>query len=102
MAIEAIRQANSMSGAPRDVSSYTLRNVVISAALVVPDEDEGVETLSTLRPLDDGPTHSETGSLHQWFSFSVASRSFGTWKTNMRGNIAVNVRMRGGFFPINP
>jgi Polyketide synthase dehydratase len=56
MAVEAMSQMNSDSVASTDVHGYTLRNANISMALVVPDDDEGVETLFSLRPSNSQST----------------------------------------------
>lgn len=88
MAIEAMTEINSDTAAHLKINGYTLRNIVISAALVVPDDDSGVETLFSVHP------HESIGS-NQWYCFNVSSRSFGAWKHHTKGIIGINMRSRG-------
>ena len=101
MAIEAITQLNSDSPLPREITSYTLRNIVISSAIVIPDNDEGVETLLSLRSSNIKSTTAEGLGFKQWYHYTVSSFSFGEWKENGKGSIGINIRSRGRK-PISP
>ena len=97
MAIEAVSEMNSDCQVPLNISGYTLRDIVISTALVIPDDDEGVETLLNLRPSESGPVAMENGISKRWYSFTISSNSFGTWKEHTKGSIGINMRSRGSF-----
>ena len=90
MAIEAITQMNEENTAPVEVAGYALRDVLIKAALVVPDDNDGIETLFTFYP-----------SIHMdatgpsWWDFHVSSCSQGGhWNSHMTGTIGINARPR--------
>ncbi|MCJ1251645.1 hypothetical protein MMC30_008880 [Trapelia coarctata] len=95
MAIEALTQLNSDRTHPLEIFGYTLRNIEISAALVVPDNDDGVETLFGIRLSNSKSALSEEGVTNQWYTFTVSSCSFGAWKVHTTGNIGINMRSRG-------
>ncbi len=71
LAIEAISQINSQSQDPLDITSYTMRDVVISTATVVPDDDAGTETMFRLRPVSGKLDISTDGRTSQWYEFSA-------------------------------
>lgn len=86
MAVEAVTQMNETSSTPLEITGYTLRDISIKAALVVPDDNDGIETLFSLQP-----------SVHDdWWEFSVCSRSQdGHWNSHMAGTIGINARAPG-------
>lgn len=72
MAIEAFRQAN-----PDDTSNcYKLKNFGIATALVIPESDDGAETLFSLK---------KRGSVQE---FKVYSFSHGVWKEHASGIVS--------------
>lgn len=90
MAIEAITQMNEDSPTPVEVTGYTLRDVSIKAALVIPDDNDGIETLFTLQP----SVYTDAGGL-AWWDFNVSSCSQdGHWNSHMTGTIGINPRPR--------
>ncbi|RDW80312.1 lovastatin diketide synthase LovF [Coleophoma cylindrospora] len=86
MAIEAVTQMNETSCTPLEITGYTLRDIAIKAALVIPDDNDGIETLFSLQP-----------SVHaDWWEFDVSSCSQdGHWNNHMMGTIGINVRAPG-------
>jgi acyl transferase domain-containing protein/NADPH:quinone reductase-like Zn-dependent oxidoreductase len=91
MAMEAITQMNEVSANPVEIKGYTLRDVSIKSALVTPDDDDGIETLFSLRP----SVYSDAGGV-PWWDFNVSSCSQeGLWANHMTGTIGINARTRG-------
>ena len=95
MAIEAITQLNSETSKPQEIPCYTLRDIEISSAIVVPDDDEGVEILLTLRFAIRKSTASADHGLDQWYHFTILSVCSQDWKENANGLIGMNVRNSG-------
>ncbi|KHO10627.1 hypothetical protein MAA_11773 [Metarhizium robertsii ARSEF 23] len=86
MATEAVTQMKETSSSPVEISGYTLRDVIIKAALVIPDDNYGIETLFSLRP----------GVHTDWWAFQVSSWSQdGHWRSHMTGIIDINVKAPG-------
>ncbi|KAI1117711.1 hypothetical protein F5Y14DRAFT_464761 [Nemania sp. NC0429] len=79
LAIEALRQICETSG--KSFEGVKLRDVDIKTALVVPDDDEGVEVILNLQsPIE--PTSS-------WYNFSVESPGTdGEWTVHCNGRIS--------------
>jgi acyl transferase domain-containing protein len=94
LAIEAIEQINSHSQVPLDIHSYTMRDVVISTATVVPDDDEGTETLFRLCPVDGKLDISQDGKTSQWYEFSASCCVYGAWKEAATGLVGLNAKGR--------
>ncbi|EEP76517.1 hypothetical protein UREG_01366 [Uncinocarpus reesii 1704] len=92
MAMEAITQINETSNPPQEINGYTLRDVSIKRALIVPEDDDGVETMFSMHP----SIHEEAGPQSTWWEFNVSSISQnGTQKDHMTGTISINTRSRG-------
>ncbi|KAI3331710.1 ketoacyl-synt-domain-containing protein [Xylariaceae sp. AK1471] len=91
IAIEAIMQVNEESQEVLEVQSYTIRDMVISSATVIPDDDKGTETMFYI-----WPTSSELETIKnariQLYHFKMSSCSYGTWKETCRGIIGLNVK----------
>lgn len=70
MALEAITQAIELDGIDsRDIRSYDLRDVVLQTALIVPDDNEGVELLLALHQVS-----LSNNSVHKFlYSFVITS-----------------------------
>lgn len=69
MAVEAVSQAAEFHSVDiSSIRSFELKDVLLSAALLVPDDDRGLELLTNLRPEPDNTT----GSRAQW-GFTVTS-----------------------------
>ncbi|TAQ89187.1 hypothetical protein B7494_g2486 [Chlorociboria aeruginascens] len=82
LAIEALRQVSESEGI--EVGSVTLRDLAITTALVVPDNEAGVEIqLRLQRP--QGNKRDIT-----WYPFTVESVVDGVWTTHCEGRIAAN------------
>jgi acyl transferase domain-containing protein/NADPH:quinone reductase-like Zn-dependent oxidoreductase len=91
IAMEAVTQLHERANAneqgrpgPVEVESYVLRDVAIHKALVTPDNDDGIEVLTSLR-------HS-VGRGDGWWDFAVSSIEMdnGTRKEHMAGSIKLN------------
>ena len=100
MAMEAITQVNTSSDTPVAIDSYTIRDVSIKNALVIPDDDNGVESILSLRPGAFGQTTNADTVSSKWYDFNVSSFSAADrrWNNHMTGTIAVNMRERGESF----
>nr|ALQ32864.1 putative polyketide synthase [Fusarium gaditjirri] len=85
MALEAAFQINDIQ--KRDpIAGYKIRDVSISRALVVPQTDEGVEVVFSMRP---SPT-SSVGSSNTWSEFRIFSHTpAGGWMEHCRGLVSV-------------
>ncbi|EFR04320.1 lovastatin nonaketide synthase [Nannizzia gypsea CBS 118893] len=86
MAIEAVTQLNEKSLNPADIHGYVLRDVRIEAALVVPDDDSGIEVMLNMRP----STQTENDPESTWQDFTVSSMVDGRVKDHMVGRICIN------------
>ncbi|KAI1393004.1 ketoacyl-synt-domain-containing protein [Hypoxylon trugodes] len=95
IAIEAIAQLNSQSSAPVGIESYTLRDVVIHSATVIPDDDKGTEVLFQLQPIDKKSDLSRSNIGGQWYQFTASCCTHGSWKTTAEGHITLNIKSPG-------
>jgi NADPH:quinone reductase-like Zn-dependent oxidoreductase/ubiquinone/menaquinone biosynthesis C-methylase UbiE/malonyl CoA-acyl carrier protein transacylase len=92
MAIEAAMQIGTLSPTamknPHDaISGYTIRELSISRALVVPQTEEGVEVIFSMRP----HATSSIASSETWKEFRIFSYTpGGEWSEHCRGLISVN------------
>jgi acyl transferase domain-containing protein/NADPH:quinone reductase-like Zn-dependent oxidoreductase/SAM-dependent methyltransferase len=85
MAVEAMRQMAKMKPTKLRVSGYELRDINIGKALVIPETNDGVETMLTMRPLNT----SSKESSDLWQEFRVFSHgSSEDWTEHCRGRIA--------------
>ena len=82
LAIEALRQVSETAGI--EVHGVTLRDVDIKTALVIPEQDNGIEIQLRLQEL----TTSESNT--SWFSFAVESITDERWTNHCEGRIAAN------------
>lgn len=86
MVIEAMQQISTRSSV--EIVGFRLRDIKISKAIAVPDNNEGVETTFTLRPLST----SSVASSDQWYEFRLFTISGeGVWTEHCRGCVAVIV-----------
>ena len=91
MAMEAITQLNEDGASPVQIHGYVLRDVSIKAALVTPDDDNGIEVVLAMQP----SIHSEEETRKTWWDFNVSSiSSDGHCKDHVTGTIAINARDR--------
>ena len=92
MAIEAITQLNDISPHPVKIEGYVMRDISIKAALVTPDDDDGIEVIFNMRP----SVNNDTASLGGAWDFSVSSISEeGHRNDHIAGSISINTRPRG-------
>ncbi|KAL8993489.1 MAG: hypothetical protein Q9169_006308 [Polycauliona sp. 2 TL-2023] len=77
IAIEALRQVQETQGQPLD--SVTIRDVNITTALVIPDNNDGVETILRLQ---------SATSNADWHFFAVESLIDGVWTIHCEGRIS--------------
>jgi hypothetical protein len=96
MAIEAALQATEIT----DLATFTIKNfefedVLLSAALLVPEDDHGVEMLTSLRP-----EPRKTAKIKQWL-FSVTSvvsaNGDDTFTEHCNGKIGYAFQSKGRF-----
>lgn len=87
LAIEAITQLNEEEMSPRHIKSYVIRDVVFASATVIPDNEEGTETLFRLQPL----IANSSNSCYLWYEFSASCCAYGSWNETARGKIGLNM-----------
>lgn len=81
LAIEAVKRLTSSSDKP--VTGYRLRDVDIMAALVIPDDSDGIEVQTTLRDVSD-----RTIGARGWKHFEILSVTLDNrWTTHAQGLI---------------
>lgn len=78
MAVEAVSQMHHAAENAKPITGYRLRDITIKTALVIPDNDDGVEVLLNMRSIGI-----ENGS--DWFAFSVKSINNGAWTEHSSG-----------------
>ena len=102
MAIEAITQMNTDSVVPAEIHTFTLRNVSMKTALIVPDNDNGVETIFSLRCYTNGPATPAKNLSQQLYSFNVSSIPVQgkIWNEHATGMIGFNMSTRGKYHNI--
>ncbi|KAJ8122080.1 hypothetical protein ONZ43_g1634 [Nemania bipapillata] len=88
-ATEAIEQLNAEMPTPLTPYSYTVRNIVLSSATVISDDDTGTETIFRLSPVQ---SQSGGGDARQWYQFVASCDSYGSWKETARGEVSLNYR----------
>ena len=89
MAMEAITQLTETSGENVHIANYVLRDVTIKKALVIPDDDTGIELLFSMRRANN----LEDEEQCPWWSFNVCSiNQDGLTNDHMSGSIAINAR----------
>ncbi|KAI0474037.1 hypothetical protein GGR56DRAFT_696770 [Xylariaceae sp. FL0804] len=88
MAIEAARQRHLMGRTSEvQIKGFQLRNISLTAALVIPKGDAGVETSLSLRPVAERDRESST----TWTEFRIFSYAEGQeWTEHCRGQIAID------------
>ncbi|KAI0198016.1 putative polyketide synthase [Astrocystis sublimbata] len=94
MAVEAVRQVygeetstNSLKSPP--IRSYRLRNVSITSALKLEDNEHGVETIFDMEKITSTASHSTS----VWYKFSIGSMpavGSETWTENCSGTISID------------
>nr|WHN38866.1 polyketide synthase 5 [Elsinoe perseae] len=84
MMVAAIEAAGSKASAFSPITGYELRDIIISKAIVVPDGDEGVETMLTMKPFRQGSLALSAA----WQEFQLFSRQ-DSWELNCSGLIRV-------------
>lgn len=91
LAIEAVTQICAQEDQPLTIASYTLRDVVISSATVVREDDStGTETLFRLQR----SSNKSSKAGHQWYRFSSSCCILGAWKETASGMIGTNIKSR--------
>ncbi|KAI9164127.1 putative polyketide synthase [Paramyrothecium foliicola] len=78
LAIEALRQTRETEGVPFE--GVTLRDIDIKTALVVPNDDDGIEIAVRLQPTSEP----------EWHSFSVESLSDNVWTSHCEGRLSAS------------
>lgn len=88
MIVMAIEAAHELADPNDKIVGYELRDVSIVAALRVPDDDKGVETMVQFHPRRTG-TKAEPSSTLNEFTISTPSEDGKTWTIHCRGLISV-------------
>lgn len=96
MAIEAATQAVEVNGGfEEEISSYEIQDVSLQKALVIPEEDGGIEILFTLRKASLN-TNSDYESRFEFLLTSVDSvNGEDNFVENCRGTVHVNFKPDG-------
>lgn len=70
------------------VAGYSLRNVSIPRALLVPEDDDGIEIMTSLDLAENA-----TAKAHTWMKFSISSvaRSSDNWTEHCTGEVKVEL-----------
>ncbi|KAI1468109.1 putative polyketide synthase [Daldinia caldariorum] len=84
MAIEAMSQD---AAKDRAIDSYELRDVIIGKAIVVPNDEDGVETMLSIKPYRTG----SRALTSTWQEFQIYSRKE-AWELNCSGLIRINYK----------
>jgi len=92
MAFEALGQVTSEFGQSIPISSVTLRSFAVHAALVVPDDGDGIATLLSMRPSDPASSQACADQAHD---FTIYAYSNGSWKTHATGSVGSNTYSKG-------
>lgn len=102
MAIEAATQLNLDAIEPSQVRSYTLKSLLINTALIVPGDNDGIETLFALRPNRHEPTSTPkniSGRLYEFRVSSITARE-NICTEHASGIIGINVSQGGKYQPV--
>ncbi|KAI0115438.1 hypothetical protein GGR51DRAFT_546261 [Nemania sp. FL0031] len=86
MAVEAVLRAHEELRQPANAQAFSLEDVSIKKALVIPGDDYGIETITTLELADTTTIPSAT-----WATFSVSSvgRETNEWTEHSTGRIKI-------------
>ncbi|KAI0478369.1 polyketide synthase [Xylariaceae sp. FL0804] len=89
MAVEAASRVYAKSGSPLTVTGYSLRNIAISSALRIPEDDFGVEVGTSLEYTDEAASSTKPS----WLIFTIGSYKINTddWTTHCTGKIKVEI-----------
>ncbi|KAI8931404.1 hypothetical protein NX059_011734 [Plenodomus lindquistii] len=93
MAVEAASRIHDDSSEPPRIKGFSLADVAIDKSLVIPEDDYGVEVLTSLELASDmSTTHSPA-----WASFSISSvdRQSDEWAEHCIGRVKVVVEQSG-------
>ncbi|KAI2779732.1 putative polyketide synthase [Daldinia loculata] len=71
----------------REIDSYELRDVIVGKAIVVPNDEDGVETMLSIKPHRTG----SRALTSTWEEFQVYSRQE-AWELNCSGLIRINYK----------
>ena len=88
MAIEGARQIATSDG---DILAYELRDIAISTALHVPDDDKGVEVMVQFHQRRTGTKAAPSDTLNE-FNISSWSDEHNKWQVHCRGLISITYR----------
>lgn len=88
LAIEAVKQMAIIEAEAREIASYRLRDVDILQALVVPENSDGIEIQTVLRPISG-----KAIGLRGWREFEVLSVTVGNrWIQHAKGLISAELK----------
>ncbi|KAF3806818.1 Prosolanapyrone synthase [Colletotrichum gloeosporioides] len=87
MAVEAALRAHAESGRTSGVEGLSLRNMDIKKSLVIPEDDYGVEILTSMELVDESPSQPPA-----WATFSISSvkRDTDEWTEHSTGRIKIH------------
>lgn len=84
--IEAASRIYNEQSEPLDITGYKLRNVTFSSAMRLPDDDFGLEIITSLELADAANPKAPTWAM---FSISSVAREAGTWTEHCSGRVRV-------------
>lgn len=91
MVVMAIEGARQLADANEEVLGYELRDVSITTALRVPDDDKGVEVMVQFHPRRTGTKAAPSASLYE-FAVSSWSADSKQWTAHCRGLVSVTYK----------
>lgn len=87
--MESITQVTDYAANAPEIHGYVLHDVSINKALVIPDDDDGIEVMLVMQ----FSIHSESTDGKKWWDFHVSFiDSTSTQKDHMTGSISANTR----------
>lgn len=89
MMVMALEAAAQMADPDLEVDGYELRDIVVGNALIVPRDEEGVETMLHLRPWRTG-SRATTSAWHEFTIYSRPGRE--AWSQNCTGLLTVRYK----------
>ena len=96
LVLEAATQALEIEGKnAADIQSYEFRDVTLQKALIVPEDDRGIETLLTLRPAPLNTTQRYEARFEFVLTSVVNENGADNFTEHCRGLIDVDLELHG-------
>lgn len=93
MAVEAASRIHSEFAEPGKIDGFSLADVAIERGLVVPEDDYGVEVLTSMELMNG-----DTGSSTSWATFTISSvgRETHEWTEHCTGRVKIVIKRADG------